>query len=236
MLNIFFNHTQLQNEIKSWVEEGIISPEQAASLHQKYELTGTVPWYRKSSFIITAVALILVGMGLVLLISENWHRFNIPLRSAIGLLPLFLAYGTGFYLLQKDRYKEAELAFFFGSIVFGINIFLQAQIFHIDNYFPDGFKWWLIGAIPIALYFRGNLHNFLLQFLFFAWTKELLEYEHFSWWGPLLFLPILYLWYLKPNRLQHFFTLINGYLLLITSYIFFHPNPENAFYFSSLLF
>ncbi len=230
MLNIFFSHAQLQNEIKSWVEEGIISSEQAESLYQKYQLD-KLPWYRNSSFILSAVALILVSLGLILLISENWHRFNISIRSAIGLFPLLIAYGVGFYFLYKDRDQGAELAFFLGSIVFGINIFLQAQIFHIDNYFPDGFKWWLIGAIPVALYFRGNLHNFLLQILFFSWIRMLFMHGQFSWWSILLFLPIVYLWYLKPNRLQHFFTLINAFLLLMTGYFFLYPEPDESFLF-----
>lgn len=185
-----------RREVEQWQGEGIISPEQAAILVARYELDREPPWYLRSGFMLSAVAVVLSCMGVLLFISENWEQLGVPLRMATGLVPLMVAYAAAIkYRSMPDR---AELAMFAGSILFGVNIFLQAQIFHISAYYPNGFLWWLIGALPVAWYFRSALHTTLSLLLYIVWCSLQSEYNHFSYLSPILFAALLYVHFRRP--------------------------------------
>jgi len=162
MLLNFKGSQKLKKEIVEWVNENIITSKQADILYKRYELLKEAPYYLRSNFILRGVALVLAGLGLLLLISENWNQFGILIRMSIAAIPMLISYMLGFKFLYENKKDEAELAFFFGSITFGINIFLQAQIFHISAYYPNGILWWMIGVLPMAIFFKSKLHNFLL--------------------------------------------------------------------------
>jgi len=230
MIFNFKGSMRLKQEIQTWVDENIITLAQAEQLYARYGLRGEVPWYRRSGFILKGLALLLTGMGVLLIISENWHRFNVPTRMAFGLVPLFAAYGLGFRFLYAKKRDAAELALFFAGIMFGVNIFLQAQIFHISAYYPNGLLWWIIGTLPVALYFRSSLHHILVQFLYFSWMTRQLEYSQFSPWAPLLFAGMLYLLYLKPNKLVLLATILNSYLLIYNLNNFLAHDAFEAFW------
>jgi uncharacterized membrane protein len=214
MIGGFKGSSRLRNEIGEWVEQGIISHEQARILRERYELERETPWYLRSGFIIRALALLLGGMGLFLLISQNWSEFSLVARAATGIVPLALAYGFGLYYRFTEDLEKSELAFFFASLAFGANIFLQAQIFHISAYYPEGIMWWAIGALPLAIYFMSSLHNGLLNAIYFFWLTQQISYNQFSWMSPVFLCGILYILWYRPNKTVLFMTMVNLYLFL----------------------
>jgi uncharacterized membrane protein len=226
----------LKREIAGWVEEKIITEEQAAVLRRKYELDREAPWYLRSGFILKAVAAVLVGSGLFLLISENWHHFPLLVRFSFGMVPLLVLYALGFRFASRHHRNAAELTFFLASIVFGLNIFLQAQIFHLSSYYPNGVLWWIIGALPVALYFRSSLHNYLVQGLFALWLALQLQYDQFSLWAPVLFAGMAYLALLHANPYQFALLLLNTYLLVFSlhGFVYSDSEPDPVLLFGSL--
>lgn len=215
MGNFLHRSARFRREIGQWVQAGILTPEQALLLHERYELESEAPWYVQSGFILKAVALVLAGMALFLLIAENWSSFPLALRAATGLVPLLLAYAVGGYYQHIKQNEKAVLAFFFASLAFGGNIFLQAQIFHISVYYPDGFLWWLIGMFPIALYYRSTLHNFLLHAVYFFWISVQMPHAQFSWASPVVLAALLYLVWRDRGMLVLLFATLNAYVFLI---------------------
>ncbi len=214
MIGSFRGSTRLRHEIGEWTSQGIITHEQARILHEKYDLDKEAPWYLRSGFILKALALLLAGMGLFLFISQNWDHFPLWGRVATGAVPLLIAYSIGFYYRFKERMEEAELAFFFASIAFGLNIFLQAQIFHISEYYPAGILWWALGVLPLAIYFTSALHNGLLNVIFFLWLTQQIDHGHFSWMGPVVLLGILYILWQHSSRIVLLMTMVNVYLFI----------------------
>lgn len=214
MIGSFRGSNRLRHEIGEWVEQGIISREQARVLHEKYDLDREAPWYLRSAFILRALALLLAGMGLFLFISQNWDQLPLWGRVATGAVPLLIAYGVGFYYRFNERMEESELAFFFASIAFGLNIFLQAQIFHISAYYPEGLLWWALGALPLAIYFTSALHNGLLNVIFFMWLSLQISHNHFSWMGPVVLIGILYILWHHPSRVVLMMTIVNVYMFI----------------------
>ena len=212
---LFHRSQALKEEINSWVDEKIIDEAQASQLVEKYELDGDGPWYTRSSFILSTVALLFAAMGLVLLISKNWHNFNTTVRMMMGLGPLVFAYQWGFLALRRGKSDQGELAFFFAALAFGANIFLQAQIFHIDAYFPNAFLWWALGVVPFVLYFKSKLIHGVMLFAFtiFQWSQVV--YSQFDVLGLLPLALIIYMLFTKTNRTLIISSLFNILLFIL---------------------
>lgn len=206
---------RFRREIGEWVEGGIITPEQAQLLHERYELDSEAPWYVQSGFVLKAVALVLAGMAFFLFIAENWNNLPLGARAATGLVPLLVSYAIGIYYQRGKQQEKATLAFFFSSLAFGGNIFLQAQIFHISAYYPDGFLWWIIGIFPVAMYYRSTLHNLLLHVVYFFWISTQTPYGQFSWVSPIVLAVLLYLLWQDKGVLVLLLGILNTYVLFI---------------------
>jgi len=172
--------SQLRAAIDEWVAEGLIGSDQAAALVERYELDAEAPWYKNISFLVGVVAVLLVGMGFVLGISQNWDHLSIPLRVASGAVPWLVAAGVTAWAIVAGRDRLAEAWALLSCLLYGTNIFLQAQIFHISGYAPDGVMWWLIGCLPLAVLLRSHVLTFLLQALAVVWIGLESEFEHFS--------------------------------------------------------
>ena len=172
--------SQLRAAIDEWVAEGLIGSDQAAALVERYELDAEAPWYKNISFLVGVVAVLLVGMGFVLGISQNWDHLSIPLRVASGALPWLIAAGVTGWAIVAGRDRLAEAWALLACLLYGTNIFLQAQIFHISGYAPDGVMWWLIGSIPVAVLLRSHVLTFLVQALTVVWIGLESEFDHFS--------------------------------------------------------
>ncbi len=210
----FIKSKAFKQEIQSWLDEQIIDQPTAKRLYEKYQLEGDSPWYARSGFILSAVAVLFVAMGLLLLISENWHELGTPLRMSVGLVPLGVAYLWGFYELQRSEDSRAELAFFLANLLFGINIFLQAQIWHIDTYFPNAFLWLAIGTVPVILYFRSTASLLVLTLALMLYLGFQLANYNFSLLGLLPMGAMLYMVWQKPTRATLLLAVINIFLFV----------------------
>jgi uncharacterized membrane protein len=211
---------RFKEEITSWVSEGIIDTTQAEALAQKYELHAPPPWYKRTSFVLQGIALLLAAMGFFLLIAMNWESLPIPIRTSIGLAPLLVTYIFAIFQYRKGKENNAELLMAFASLLFGANIALQAQIYHISAYFPDGLLWWILGTMPVIFFFRSTLLALIFQVLFVIWLNMQMEYTQFSFWGIILFGAFGFFLYKNPNPLHLVFAFVSGFIFILHSLIF----------------
>ena len=223
----FYRSEKLKKALAQWLSEGIVSEEQAKVIALRHSINDGIPWYKQSKFIISVVGLLIVFLGLVLLISANWNEFPVWMRVGFGIIPLILSYLAIYLFNLKEEKGKTELAAFFGSLIFGANIFLQAQIFHISGYFPDGLLLWIIGCIPLALILKSSLLNLLTLVLFCFWSGNLNGFHDFEYLEPLVFAILLYQTSRNYTRLQ-FLALIAGFNLMIWSLISHFSNHINA--------
>lgn len=206
---------RFKEEIDWWKTQGWISPEQGDLFVESYELNQAPPWYRQSGVLIKAVSLFIIAAGIFLLISANWQHLPMAVQMLAGLLPLGIAYFLAVrYYLQGEE-VSARLAMIFASLVFGANIALQAQIFHISAYYPDGVLWWIIGSLPVIFFFRSTSLAVILQALFLLWLFWQNEFLQFSLWSPLLMLAFAYFVYRNPHWLDLLFMLGSFYMFLV---------------------
>lgn len=179
------NFHKLKAEVATWVDEKIISTSQAEQILARY--SATVPAYKRMSFWLQCLAATLAGLALLLVISKNWQHLNWFAQSSITLVPLIAAQLWAVLQERKGNHLGAELGWFLASLALGANIMIQAQIFHISAYYPNGVLFWVMGILPILI-FRGSHINYLLAaLLFFVYLVMQLDHHQFS---VLSFLPL----------------------------------------------
>lgn len=172
------NYATLQKEITGWIGDGIISVSQGDKILARYN--AEVPAYKKMGFWLQCLAATLVGLALFLVLSENWQRLPWFAQSAITAIPLIVAQWWAVRQENSGKPMAAEVGWFFASIALGANIMMQAQIFHISAYYPNGVLFWVIGILPV-LWLRGSTVSYLLAaFLFFLYLTMQLDHKQFS--------------------------------------------------------
>jgi uncharacterized membrane protein len=159
----------LAKEVTSWVAEGIISTEQAAAICSSYGLDYHNLSRRSYGYrILVGLGYLFIGLALITLIGANWDGIPRAVRM-IGLIALTLATNLlGLYKFRREN-ESAVTWFFLGGLFYGASIMLIAQIYHIDEHYPDGIFWWAMGVLPVAVLTESALIMILSVCLGFTW-------------------------------------------------------------------
>lgn len=137
-------------EIDVWVRDGLIDPQQAAALRERYAVQErSLPWAR---IIFSSIGAVLLGLGLILLFAYNWASMHKFAKLAVVFLALLGAHGGGLWCRRSSRFHPAlgEGLHLLGTVLFGAGIWLVAQIYHIDEHYPNAFLIWGLGALAMA--------------------------------------------------------------------------------------
>jgi uncharacterized membrane protein len=184
----------LLTEIDLWLNEGLIATDQAKNIKRRYQVSEQGPaWGRIIFFSIGAV---LFGLGVILLFAYNWEKMHKFAKLAVIVLALLTAHGTGFWLRQPaGRYRTAgEGLHLTGTMLFGAGIWLVAQIYHIDEHYPNAFFIWGFGAMTMAWALPSISHAILATVLLVLWNG----FEAFDFKNPHLLSPFIILGCLMP--------------------------------------
>jgi uncharacterized membrane protein len=193
----------LHGEIKSWVQEGLISRSQAELLAARYPLAGAgLPW---GAIIFSCLGALVAGLGVILLLAYNWDV--IPKFGKLGIILAALAgthaMGIKFALGAPRQRALGEGICLLGTMLFGAGIFLVAQIYHIDEHFPNAFLIWGAGALLMGLVLNSIPQAILAAALLTIWSgTERLEFDSPMWLAPLIVAVVLAPQaYLKRSRI-----------------------------------
>jgi len=160
----------LAKETRTWVDENLISTDQAASICLRYGIDYHA--HLKHSYgyyVLVSLGYLFIGLSLITVIGANWEDIPRAMRMA-GLVAItLLANLGGIYNYKHNRGKSAVGLFFLGAIFYGASIILIAQIYHIGEHYPDGVFWWAMGVLPLAFLLRSNLIMMLSVALAFIW-------------------------------------------------------------------
>ena len=179
----------LLSEIDQWVGEGIIGPDQATALKRRYPVPveGTA-WGR---IIFFSIGAILFGLGVILLFAYNWQRMHKFVKLAVIFAAIIGAHGAGFWLRRQNSPHQAtgEGLHLLGTMLFGAGIWLIAQIYHIQEHYPNAFLIWGFGALAMAWSLPSIAHGIGATLLFVFWNC----FEAFDFKNPHLISPFLIL-------------------------------------------
>jgi len=167
---------QLKQEIQSWQTDGIINQEQLATISQKYQLD-RLSRERKNYllFAIYVIGAALIGAGVISFVAAHWDKIHPVPKIVLIAGCMFTCHILGFYLwkISGKSPRLGHALIVLGTLIFGANIGLLAQIFHIKENFYNGLFAWTIGAIIMA-YALESLPN--------AVTAIIISFIGFCWW------------------------------------------------------
>jgi uncharacterized membrane protein len=226
----------LASETADWVRDGIISKDQAQAICSRYGIEYGSRARRAYGYqVLAGLGYLFIGLALITLIGANWDEIPRAVRMS-GMVALTLAANLiGLHKFKRDQGAVANAWFFLGSMFYGASIMLIAQIYHIDEHYPDGIFWWAMGILPMAVLTESAPIMMLSVGLGFIW---------FFVESSLNFYPALFpvflaatAWYLFRGRQSYilFLALISGiafwaeYALawMISDAPGFQPGPEN---------
>ena len=171
----------IKKQIQNWTEGGIISREQAAVMIQDIsEKSGE----ERSNRVIVAISVIgavLFGVGTILFLALNWDSIADWLKIVLLTLTTFGAYYAGFVLkYEKQNYpKVGASLIFLGALLFGVSIFLVAQIYNVNTGLINAY-WlvllWIIGILPLAYGFNSTPIACLAAALYFVDVALIIAY------------------------------------------------------------
>lgn len=176
---------KLKTEMGEWIEKGFISHEQRDKILAHYSTVSEVQSKAGSGRLITVISVlgsVLVGLGIILFVASNWHFVPKGGKLAILFSTMLSAYGLGYYLryVRESFPRVGAALIFLGTLSFGANIYLIAQIYHISVHYPNGELLWVAGTLPLAylLRFRTILTLALINLLLWLgmeanfWLRE----------------------------------------------------------------
>ncbi len=200
----------LQEQIGAWLDEGLIERVLAETLRARYPVGHQdIPWSR---VILSSVGAVVFGLGVILFFAYNWADMHKFAKLALVLAAVPAAHGTGFYLSASPDAKRGlvEGLHVMGTMLFGAGIWLVAQIYHIDEHYPNAFFVWGLGALALAWAMPSIAQGLMAVLLVFLWgcfeTFDFFSANHLGPWVVLV--GIVPLAWMQRSRILLFFALI----------------------------
>ena len=151
MQNVKFRQT-LRQEANRWRSEGFIDSDFHAKLADRYQFD-SLDAEASGTFISAIIGLggVLIGLGILSFVALNWQYLDKPYRIVV-LLGALLAVNTGgFYLWQRSQTRRLGQGLLgLGAMIFGADLALLAQLFHVDGDTFILFMGWAIGVLLMA--------------------------------------------------------------------------------------
>jgi predicted anti-sigma-YlaC factor YlaD len=209
----------LLSEIERWTADAIISQEQADRLRQRYTIPlDGPPW---GLLVFASAGALVIGLGVILLFAYNWNAMPKFGKLALVLTAVISVHAGGLVLYRKAGWQRrlGEAFSLLGTMLYGAGIWLVAQIYHIDEHYPNGFLLWALGALALAWILDSIPHALLATVLLSIWGGS--EVFHFhnpnDWALVLVAVGLLPLCWRRQSALLLAFVLAALELLLIAN-------------------
>lgn len=189
---------RLQRDLPAWVEQGWVTAagQPAILQHVGSGASGT----RRAPLAFATLGVLLLGTGVILFFAANWEAMSKLAKLALlfgGMWAVYLA--AAYALVRSDRAAGAfaQALVLLGTILFGANINLVAQIYHISGHYPNAILLWAMGALAVAWLARSQPSAVFGLLVLTLWSgMEIFDFERSMHWpfliGWALFLPAIY--------------------------------------------
>ena len=99
----------------------------------------------------------------ILFFAYNWAAIPKFLKLALVFAALVTSHGAALWVTRRNpaNHSLVEGLHILGTMMFGAGIWLIAQIYHIDEHYPNAFLVWGLGALGLA----GRYHHWRKRFL-----------------------------------------------------------------------
>jgi uncharacterized membrane protein len=204
---------KLRDELALWLSEGFVTAEQARALRERYTLSDLG---REGTGLLLAmiytIGAVLIGGGAISFVAAHWEWIPKPGKVALLSAAMLTAHVIGYVLwrVKGTRPRLGHALVLLGTLIFGANIGLMAQIFHIRSHFYTGFAAWAAGAAVISYCLWSIPHALVAIVASFIWCCGWAA-DHvgeFTWYPVVLLAAGLPLAYLRRSGLTFFLLLV----------------------------
>lgn len=187
---------RLTAEVEAWQAENLLPAETARVILARYGLVPgeTVVTLRRSKIVavFTVLAAVLIGVGVILVMSANWEQIPRFVRLAILMAATLGFYYFGYRLAYDRRtYPIAGAALLLiGALIWGASIFLISQMYHLgggEGGEATGALYWFIGVLPLAYILRSRLQLGLALLIGTTWLMLAQSSVFDSSYGRIIF-------------------------------------------------
>jgi len=220
------NHLQwLKQEMAQWRAEGLVDESLAGRILARYPEAAERNWSR---IIFSAIGAVLVGLGVILFFAYNWQQLPKAVKLVLVFSALLAAHGGALAIARRTDANRGlvEGLHVLGTMLFGAGIWLVAQIYHIDEHYPNAFLVWSLGALALAWTMPSIAQALLALFLVTFWAGvEVLQFRSPMHGAPALVVAcVLPLAWLRRSPVLLFWTLAVLYLVTAFTAIGTHSN------------
>ena len=212
----------LPGELTAWLTEGVIGEEEAGRIRERYKLANIQA--ESQATLINAIFIfgaVLIACGVVAFVAAHWDGIPRFWKLILIIGVMVAVQLTGFYLwkVKANLPRLGHALVLLGTLIFGANIALVAQIFHLSANFYDGFLVWTIGALVMA-YITESIPladlAVIASFIWFCGWKadNLAGIPVYPWLILLFFMPFAYR---QSSRSLHFFAILGWGAALVIS-------------------
>ncbi len=194
----------LISEMKEWVRDGLITPEQKTKIESRYSsaqqevkpaAVEAPPTPKKETIniarVVIGLATLCLATGIIIFYASNWRKMPPVIKLIQIFILMFSIYGSAFFFLDEKRKHPAigSALLVLGIISYGTGIMLVAQIYHISSHPTNGILAWAIGALVVSAAARNRAGYYMSSLLFFVWN--LWEVTVFGSAGYTFIIPVL---------------------------------------------
>lgn len=160
---------KISKELDLWVSEDLVTSDQAADIRAWYDRKKSGPGWGMILF--SSIGAVIIGLGVILLFAYNWQAIPRGIKLLLVYGSLIAAHGVGLSMfLRKPHLRPlGEALCLMGTMFFGAAIWLVAQIYHIDEHFPNAFFIWGLGALLLAFTMPSIGQAILASLLVTVW-------------------------------------------------------------------
>ena len=156
----------IEEQSAAWRDTGLIDEATRTRILDRYTVESNE---RRSMIALVLVAVLMCGIGLLLLIGYNWARIPAAAKVTSACLLVAATFVISALAYARGRATIGEILAFAGTFVFGNAIWLIAGVLHIEGHYPDGFWWFGVGALSTALLLGSIYVGFGAALLFGFW-------------------------------------------------------------------
>jgi len=138
---------QLKRDLDYWIDKGWVDPKHRQAM---LDSAGRGAEPRSAAPLLFVLGILLVAAGVVAFVAANWEAIGTVARLGLMVAALWLSFGWAAWLFASKRPAFAQGAVLLGVAIFGMNIMLIGQIFHMEPDPPAFVLLWTAGALLTA--------------------------------------------------------------------------------------
>lgn len=162
------------DRLDSWIAKGWVNADHRQDILD--DIAGPSKAGGPGLLILLGVVLLLFGV--VSMLASNWEMIPRPVRLIVLVSSLGASYLGAWVALRKPGHEGVgHSLMLLGAGLFGVNVMLIAQMYHIDEHAPTGVLAWALGALAASMVASSRPPLWLAMGLIALWSGwEMIEF------------------------------------------------------------